>query len=146
MMFYMKPTLVIVRDNICKWTKNTIVSLIIRNAHLLWLFDFVFLLYQNDICLYFVLEIIKTTNMSTKNHKIFVFPCAAIEKPVYLHIFCNRNRKYYEYGNKNAANIRSKPQYDSIIWQLAFPTRIGWEKPVFLCQERMASSSVQRGV
>lgn len=27
-----------------------------------------------------------------------------IEKPVYLHIFCNRNRKYYEYGNKNAAN------------------------------------------
>ena len=96
-------------------------------------------------CLYFVLKITKTTNTSTKNHKIFAFPCVAIEKPVYLHIFCNRNRRYYEYGNKNTANIRSQPQYDSIIWQLAFPARIGWEKPVFLCQKRMASSAVQGG-
>ena len=62
--------------------------------------------YHMAICLYSVLKIAKTTNTSTKNHKIFAFPCVAIEKPIYLHIFCNRNRKYYEYGNKNAANIR----------------------------------------
>ena len=61
---------------------------------------------QCIVCLYFVLKIAETTNMSTKNHKILAIPCMVIEKPVYLHIFCNQNRNNCEYGNKNTANIR----------------------------------------
>ena len=72
-----------------------------------------------------MLKIAKITNMSTKNHKILDFPCMAIEKPVYLHIFCNQNRNNYEYGNENTAIVRIQPQYESGVWQLAFPTRIG---------------------
>ena len=77
------------------------------------------------ICLYFVSNIAKTTNMSTNNHDILKGSCRFLGKQVCLHIYCNQNRNNHEYGDKNTANMRVLPQYDSVVWQLAFPTRIG---------------------
>lgn len=43
-------------------------------------------------------------------------PCWFLLKQVYLHISYNQYLNNYEYGNKNTANTRIQPQYDSIIW------------------------------
>ena len=35
---------------------------------------------------------------------------------IFAYIYCAQYLNNYEYGNKNTANTRVQPQYDSIIW------------------------------